>query len=147
MKDEIRIKLSVGLIVVAVIHAVLLGAVFTALHQRPIQRQDDWTVPSPPPVTPEVGRIEKLEIPSTVNLQAQGELKQQIIRRPCNPCPPTVVQPLRGALDSDSARESDADCCNADKADRDTKTCKEAIPACIVRWQRRQEQAVARLVQ
>ena len=35
MKDEIRIRLSVGLIVVAVLHAVLLGAVFTALHRTP----------------------------------------------------------------------------------------------------------------
>lgn len=94
MKDEIRIKLSVGLIVVAVIHAVLLGAVFTALHRQPVpQKQADWTVPSSPPVTPGVGKFEKLEVPPTVNLQAQGELKQQIIRRPCNPCPPTVVQP------------------------------------------------------
>jgi len=94
VKDEIRIKLSVGLIAVAVIHAVLLGGVFTALHQRPApQKQTDWSLPSSPPTTPEVGRIEKLEIPPTVNLPAQAEMKQQIFRRRCNPCQPTVVQP------------------------------------------------------
>ena len=94
MKDEIRIKLSVGLIAVAVIHAVLLGGVFTALHHRPApQKQTDWSLPSSPPATPEVGRIEKLEVPPTVNLPAQAEMKQQIFRRRCKPCQPTVVQP------------------------------------------------------
>lgn len=63
MKDEIRIRLSVGLIVVAVLHAVMLGAVFTALHRNPEPQQDtSWQVPPATPV-PQVSRsIEKLSI-------------------------------------------------------------------------------------
>ena len=78
MKDEIRIRLSVGLIVVAVLHAVMLGAVFTALHRNPKPEQDtSWQVPPATPV-PQVSRsIEKLPEPTQVNLEAQGELKQQ----------------------------------------------------------------------
>ena len=34
MNDEIRIRFSIGLIFVAVIHALLLGVVFKALHSR-----------------------------------------------------------------------------------------------------------------
>ena len=86
MKDEIRIRLSVGLIVVAVLHAVMLGAVFTALHRNPEPEQDSsWQVPSATPV-PQISRsIEKLPEPAQVNLQAQGELKQQY----GNNCPPS----------------------------------------------------------
>ena len=41
MNDGIRIRLSAGLIVVAIIHAVLLGAVFTAIRPCPTERVDD----------------------------------------------------------------------------------------------------------
>lgn len=86
MKDEIRIRLSVGLIVVAVLHAVMLGAVFTALHRNPESEQDtSWQVPPARPV-PQVSRsIEKLPEPTQVNLEAQGELKQQYGSN-CPPC-------------------------------------------------------------
>ncbi|MBB3205541.1 hypothetical protein FHS27_001341 [Rhodopirellula rubra] len=95
MKDEIRIRLSVGLIVVAVLHAVLLGVVFTALHRAPRpQTNDDWRLPTARP-TPPVGRkIEKLPEPAQVNLDAQGELKQQSGYCP-PPCPPVVRPTLR----------------------------------------------------
>ena len=92
MKDEIRIRLSVGLIVVAVLHAVLLGAVFSALHRTPKpQPKDEWQLPTARP-TPQVGRqIEKLPEPAQVNLEAQGELKQQ--SGYCPPSCPPVVRP------------------------------------------------------
>jgi hypothetical protein len=94
MRDEIRIRFSVGLIAVAIVHAVLLGLVFTALHHKPPapQPEQSWRVPSrPSPVGPSVGKIEKLQEPQEVNLEAQGELKQQIFRRfrrqPVRRCP------------------------------------------------------------
>jgi len=102
INDSIRIRLSLGLIVVAIVHAILLGIVFTALHEQPSQTppQQSWTVPNYRPAGPSVGTIEKLQEPQSVNLQAQGEIKQQI--RVCpNNCPPTrvaharvVVQPV-----------------------------------------------------
>ena len=78
MKDEIRIRLSVGLIVLAVLHAVMLAAVFTALHRTPAaDTSESWQLPPAQP-TSEVGsRIQQLPQPSRVNLEAQGELKQQ----------------------------------------------------------------------
>ncbi|MFN3151784.1 hypothetical protein [Bremerella sp.] len=84
MRDEIRIRFSVGLIAVAIVHALLLGLVFTALHRKTPtpQPEQSWRVPSrPSPVGPSVGKIEKLQEPQEVNLEAQGELKQQILRR------------------------------------------------------------------
>jgi hypothetical protein len=97
MKDEIRIRLSVGLIVVAVLHAVMLGAVFTALHRTPAaDTNESWRLPAARPIS-EVGtRIQQLPQPSHVNLEAQGELKQQ--SGYCPPCPPNAiptVQPYR----------------------------------------------------
>ncbi|MCM2370677.1 hypothetical protein [Aporhodopirellula aestuarii] len=92
MKDEIRIRLSAGLIVVAVLHAVMLAAVFTALHRTPKpQVSDEWRLPTARPA-PQVGRqIEKLPEPAHVNLEAQGELKQQ--SGYCPPSCPPVVRP------------------------------------------------------
>ncbi|GAA5509165.1 hypothetical protein [Novipirellula caenicola] len=92
MKDEIRIRLSVGLIAVAVIHAVLLGVVFTAItSSAPPPQESTWKLPPARPVAPpSVGQIEKLDEPQRVNLGAQGELKQQFTQ-PCRPCPPTAV--------------------------------------------------------
>ena len=64
MKDEIRIRLSVGLIVVAVLHAVMLGAVFTALHQNTgtANTSDSWRFPhSTDPLSRGwIGRIQQL---------------------------------------------------------------------------------------
>ena len=85
MKDEIRIRLSVGLIAVAVVHAVLLGVVLTALHQTPVTQdcgnetcRDEWNVPRSPQRTPSVIEIQKLPEPPRVNYETQGEMKQQI---------------------------------------------------------------------
>ncbi len=96
MNDSIRIKLSLGLIAVAVVHAILLGVVFNALHNQPIVKPnatDSWTPPSMQPSAPTVGSVEKLAQPQSVNLQAQGEIKQQSAA--CAPnCPPSrVVSP------------------------------------------------------
>jgi hypothetical protein len=101
INDTIRIRLSLGLIVVAIVHAILLGVVFTALHNKPAQPQHEqsWTVPNYRPTAPSVGAIEKLQEPQSVNLQAQGEIKQQIRNCPPNCLPqrvypaPVVVQP------------------------------------------------------
>ncbi len=96
MNDSIRIKLSLGLIAVAVVHAILLGVVFNALHQEPAvvpSIDNSWPPPSVQPSSPTVGSVEKLTQPQSVNLQAQGEIKQQSAA--CAPnCPPSrVVSP------------------------------------------------------
>jgi hypothetical protein len=101
INDTIRIRLSLGLIVVAIVHAILLGVVLTTVHYKPVQAQPQqgWSVPSYQPSVPSVGAIEKLEEPQSVNLQAQGEIKQQIRNCPPNCLPqrvypaPVVVQP------------------------------------------------------
>ncbi|KAA5541519.1 hypothetical protein FYK55_18350 [Roseiconus nitratireducens] len=101
MKDEIRIRLSVGLIFVAVLHAVMLGTICVALHEEPEGqpcRCETWDLPSASPA-PTVGRqVERLPEPPNVNLGAQSELKQQTTYCPL-PCPPTtqptIVQPYR----------------------------------------------------
>lgn len=83
MRDEIRIRLSLGLIAVTIVHAVLLGVVFTALHRVPKTQQCDrdscfpnFEVPVSPQVRP-TGQIERLPEPTRINYEAQGELKQQ----------------------------------------------------------------------
>lgn len=101
INDSVRIRLSLGLIVVAIVHAILLGIVLTTVHYKPVQVQPQqrWGVPSYQPSVPSVGAIEKLEEPQSVNLQAQGEIKQQIRNCPPNCLPqrvypaPVVVQP------------------------------------------------------
>jgi hypothetical protein len=101
INDTIRIRLSLGLIVVAIVHAILLGVVLTTVHYKPVQAQPQQrrSVPSYQPSMPSVGAIEKLEEPQSVNLQAQGEIKQQIRNCPPNCLPqrvypaPVVVQP------------------------------------------------------
>ena len=87
MKDEIRIRLSIGLVAVVVIHAILLPIVFKAFDRpEPAkQTQQPWNVPvRPTPTGKAVGKIEKLQEPQHVNLQAQGEIKQQIFKRLVN---------------------------------------------------------------
>ncbi len=101
INDTIRIRLSLGLIVVAIVHAILLGVVLTTVHYKPVQAQPQqrWSVPNHQPSVPSVSAIEKLEEPQSVNLQAQGEIKQQIRNCPPNCLPqrvypaPVVVQP------------------------------------------------------
>jgi hypothetical protein len=108
MYDSIRIRLSVGLIVVAVLHAILLGLVLRALHTdaHSTQPTNAWQVPTYQPQS-EIGSgtIEKLAEPAQINLQAQGEMKQggplfnrtrRILPRVSRPiCTPysTVVSP------------------------------------------------------
>lgn len=102
MIDNVRIRFSLGLIFIAIVHALLLGVVLEAVQSFP-RTANQRTVPSrdftvgplrTPPSTPAVGQIEKLPEPSQVNLQAQGEVKQQDSGY-CPPCPPTriVVRP------------------------------------------------------
>ncbi len=79
---------------VAIIHAILLGLVFAVLHDRPTHavHEQTWTVPSYHPSAPSSTAIQRLQEPQSVNLQAQGEIKQQI--RNCTPnCQPQVVNP------------------------------------------------------
>ncbi|MGB7345676.1 MAG: hypothetical protein WBD20_15785 [Pirellulaceae bacterium] len=92
MNDGIRIRLSLGLVAVAIIHAVLLGTVFTALRPCPTVQPDEdtWSVPNAVPPAPRVGRIEKLDEPQSVNLSAQGEIKQQSVSI-CPTCEPTTI--------------------------------------------------------
>ena len=87
MKDEIRIRLSLGLIAVAIVHAALLGLVFTALHRSPSSQNCDLEhcsadhhCPCNQPTRRPVGQIEKLPEPPRVNYEAQGEMKQQQIQ-------------------------------------------------------------------
>ena len=96
MNENVRIRLSVGLILLAILHAVLLGLVFPALQFHPQSPPVDnaWNVPIQPPNGPTIGKIEELPQPARVNLQAQGEIKQQR-RIICPPCAPArvVLQP------------------------------------------------------
>ncbi len=103
MNENVRIQFSVGLLFVAIVHAVSLAFVFTAATNykaQPTAPARNWNPPVHTPAPPSVSKIEKLNEPQTVNLQAQGELKQQgtVV------CPPgyrprvvrpTVVQPSR----------------------------------------------------
>ncbi len=100
INDTIRIRLSLGLIVVAIVHAILLGVVFTTVHYKPVQAQPSNAGGTQlSTILPSVGTIEKLQEPQSVNLQAQGEIKQQIRNCPPNCLPqrvypaPVVVQP------------------------------------------------------
>ncbi len=100
VNDGIRIRLSMGLIAVAILHAVLLGAVFTTLTPcPPVSHDEAWSLPTTQPTDPSVGRIEKLEQPQSVNLQAQGEVKQQSIAD-CLPCDPLTKRPTEIAPQS-----------------------------------------------
>jgi hypothetical protein len=97
VNENVRIQFSVGLLVVAIIHAVILACVFTTLSKstvHPAPGTSTWSPPTRIPAAPVVSRIEKLTEPQDVNLQAQGELKQQgtVV------CPPgyrPTVKPVR----------------------------------------------------
>ncbi|AMV35243.1 hypothetical protein VN12_24170 [Pirellula sp. SH-Sr6A] len=80
MSDTVRIRLSLGLLVVAVVHAILVGVVFTALHDSPAKDSYTELLKEPPfrPSKPSIGQIEKLDEPLPVNIQAQQEIKQGI---------------------------------------------------------------------
>ncbi len=103
MNEKVRIQFSVGLLAAAVIHAVLLVVLFETVHTplHPPAKTPTWNPPSYDPA-PSVSRIERLTEPQDVNLQAQGELKQQgtVV---CPPgyrpsrvvVQPTIIQPSR----------------------------------------------------
>jgi hypothetical protein len=79
MSESVRIRLSVGLIAVAVLHALLLAVAFTLLHRDYVKScvDCDYQVPVRQEASAVTAEIEKLAQPQSVNLQAQGELKQQ----------------------------------------------------------------------
>lgn len=87
MSDGVRIKLSAGLLVVALLHALTIVGMFEVLHQpaRCGGHRQEWKLPALCKEEPPVG---KLAEPPHVNLQAQGEIKQQ-----CVDCGPTIVRP------------------------------------------------------
>lgn len=91
--DGIRIKLSLGLVAIALIHAAACAVL--CLGMRPAKKPEPapWNVPQycePNCYPPVSASPQKLEQPQSVNLAAQGELKQQ---SGCIDCPPIVVRP------------------------------------------------------
>ncbi len=91
MSDGIRIKLSVGLLVAALLHAVVLVGLFQYLHcDKQQETIDPWKVPvANVNVGSSVG--DKLSEPHTVNLRAQSELKQQCVD--CTPLTRPTLAP------------------------------------------------------
>lgn len=92
--DGIRIKLSLGLVAIALIHAAACAVL--CLGMRPAKKPDHapWNVPQycePDCYPPVSAAPRKLEQPQSVNLAAQGEMKQQSGH--CIDCPPIVVGP------------------------------------------------------
>lgn len=71
MSDGVRIKLSAGLLAVALLHAVAIVGMFEAVHRVPqVENQPlPWNVPVQRTPEPSIG---KLTEPATVNLHAQG---------------------------------------------------------------------------
>ncbi len=112
INDTIRIRLSLGLIVVAIVHAILLGVVFTGSitsHRSRNPSKLDGTQLST--TSPSVGTIEKLQEPQSVNLQAQGEIKQQIRNCPPNCLPQTRLSRASGSSAHNRATDRrDANC-------------------------------------
>jgi hypothetical protein len=93
MIDDIRIRLSWGLIAAACIHAVLLGALclgarYGVEQRRPQQPQgatgDDLQLPRPHDRSIGNEELQKFAEPPAVNYRAQAELKQQC---PGGTCP------------------------------------------------------------
>ena len=108
MNENVRIQFSVGLLAAAVIHAVLLVVLFETVHDRAVHRPTTppaWRPPTYDPTAPPVSKIEKLNEPQDVNLQAQGELKQQgtVV------CPPGYRPVTSCATDDRSAIASRSD--------------------------------------
>jgi len=87
MSDGVRIKLSAGLLAVALLHAVAIVGMFEAVHRssRAPGQPLPWNVPLQRTPEPSIG---KLAEPAAVNLHAQGEVKQQ-----CIDCTPAYVRP------------------------------------------------------
>lgn len=100
MNQEIRIRLSAGLIAVAAIHALLLAGVFEGMHHIPqLQQTATSQVQLPtanlqPNPTEYVSNVTRLQEPApSVNADALGEKKQQ--GGGCINCPqPTLAPPL-----------------------------------------------------
>ncbi len=100
MGQEVRIKLSMGLIAAAAVHALLLAGVFEGLHnfakteqQKPAAVGTLQLPTAPVNYQDYSGPIHKLqEPPPQPNAEALAEKKSQI-RGNCVNCVPTVVQP------------------------------------------------------
>ncbi|QDT08012.1 hypothetical protein K227x_64420 [Rubripirellula lacrimiformis] len=85
--DQIRIRLSWGLLAVVLIHAVATGFIAQQTNNQNATRSSDWTLPAVGFEQSPSGRtIETLPQPANVNMAAQGEIKQQA---PCLPCQQT----------------------------------------------------------
>lgn len=97
MNDTVRIRLSWGLIALAVIHAIAFGVFSYAVHPRKSYTppEQNWSPPSRParPYSDTIqSRVDPLQSVPPVNLDAQNELKQ------AGGCPtcvtPTSTAPL-----------------------------------------------------
>ncbi|MGV3486913.1 MAG: hypothetical protein ACO1RT_21035 [Planctomycetaceae bacterium] len=99
MNGPVKLQISWSLLLIAVIHAALIGLIAVSCHSKIPTRtpEKDWTLPRVDRTygAQPAAKIEQLTQPAQVNLQAQGELKQQA---PCLPCQlqpqPQSSQPL-----------------------------------------------------
>lgn len=93
MERDVRIKLSIGLVTIAVMHAVLLALVFTALHFAPdSQHRDNRPLLDNLSANDTLYREPTISAPMTTPLNpihpALEEVKHQA---PCIPCTPALV--------------------------------------------------------
>ncbi|EMI41701.1 hypothetical protein [Rhodopirellula sp. SWK7] len=89
---EVRVRLSVGLFLIAILHVAALVATQTVVRERitrPVQTPS-WQVPDRSHSPQRGNPIERLAEPPAVNYRAQGELKQQFVSN-CSPCNPGTV--------------------------------------------------------
>jgi hypothetical protein len=111
--DSIRIRLSAGLVIVAIIHALALAVLCVGLRlQKPTTSPAPWNVPCAQ--QPDGGDCYHTaaravarplqQPPPSVNLSAQGELKQQIKQQQCNNCNPFYLRPGETLLHVGPAR-------------------------------------------
>lgn len=97
MQESIRIRLSLGLVGVALIHALACAVLCLGFRVAEQPSPEPWNVPEyrepycQPPVTAAPPR--KLEQPQSVNLTAQSELKQGDLKQQSGCCPPPMVRP------------------------------------------------------
>ncbi|MCM2370950.1 hypothetical protein [Aporhodopirellula aestuarii] len=84
---EVRVRLSVGLFLIAILHVAALVATQTVVRERTTGPAEtpSWQVPDPSHSPQRGNTIERLAEPPAVNYQAQGELKQQFVSN-CGPC-------------------------------------------------------------
>ena len=97
MERDVKIKLSVGLIAIVVIHAVLLAAVFTGLHHTGSQSNRPLLDSLVGPQYPLQPQFTQPQISAPTGYEntnpALNEIKKQA-GRPCVNCQPQIVYPL-----------------------------------------------------